>query len=112
MPLKLNMGGVIGVCSGHHSSLSDAIQVEVLGAASNEFGKVINIADDALAPANFLAPSAPITDWLAELDKWSKTSPEFFTGKAIVLDVSKLAANRSELRLQVSDRPSPPSQEG
>lgn len=29
----LNMGGVIGVCSGHHSSLSDAIEVEVLGIA-------------------------------------------------------------------------------
>jgi len=28
----LNMGGVIGICLGHHSSLSDAIQVEVLGA--------------------------------------------------------------------------------
>ncbi len=27
----LNMGGVIGVCSGHHSSLSDAIEVEVIG---------------------------------------------------------------------------------
>ena len=27
----LNMGGVIGVCLGHHSSLSDAIEVEVLG---------------------------------------------------------------------------------
>src|SRR3954465_761944 len=27
----LNMGGVIGVCSGHHSSLSDAIEVEVVG---------------------------------------------------------------------------------
>ena len=25
------MGGVIGVCKGHHSSLSDAIEVEVLG---------------------------------------------------------------------------------
>ncbi len=27
----LNMGGVIGVCKGHHSSLSDAIQVETPG---------------------------------------------------------------------------------
>ena len=44
-----------------------------------------------------LAPSAPIGSWLAELDKWSKTSPEFFTGKAIVLDVSKLGGNRSEI---------------
>ena len=44
-----------------------------------------------------LAPSAPIGSWLAELDKWSKTSPEFFSGKAIVLDVSKLGGNRSEI---------------
>jgi septum site-determining protein MinC len=44
-----------------------------------------------------LAPSAPIASWLAELDTWSKTSPEFFTGKAIVLDVGKLSANRSEI---------------
>src|SRR6059058_2923653 len=27
----LNMGGVIGRCTGHHSSLSDAIKVEVVG---------------------------------------------------------------------------------
>ncbi len=27
----LNMGGVIGYCTGHHSSLGDAIRVEVLG---------------------------------------------------------------------------------
>src|SRR5215217_5242401 len=33
----LNMGGLIGVCSGHHSSLSDAIEVEVLGIAA-DFG--------------------------------------------------------------------------
>ena len=32
----LNMGGVIGVCKGHHSSLSDAIEVEVLGVAVSE----------------------------------------------------------------------------
>ena len=32
----LNMGGVIGICKGHHSSLSDAIEVEVLGIAVSE----------------------------------------------------------------------------
>src|SRR5215204_3033078 len=32
----LNMGGVIGICKGHHSSLSDAIEVEVLGVAMSE----------------------------------------------------------------------------
>ena len=56
----LNMGGVIGICSGHHSSLSDAIAVEVLGSACSPSGKTINIGDGALAPANTLDPSAPI----------------------------------------------------
>ena len=41
----LNMGGVIGKCTGHHSSLSDAIQVEVLGLACDEAGRLMNIAD-------------------------------------------------------------------
>jgi hypothetical protein len=34
----LNMGGVIGVCKGHHSSLSDAIEVEVLGIVVDDKG--------------------------------------------------------------------------
>src|ERR671932_1507190 len=34
----LNMGGVIGCCTGHHSSLSDAIQVEVVGFVTDEAG--------------------------------------------------------------------------
>ncbi|MET0625452.1 MAG: hypothetical protein ABW250_21125 [Pyrinomonadaceae bacterium] len=44
----LNMGGVIGYCKGHHSSLSDAIEVEVLGFVVDEGQKVRNIADGAL----------------------------------------------------------------
>lgn len=60
----LNMGGVIGVCSGHHSSLSDAIEVEVLGAVISEQlsvnSSVLNIADNALTPSNTLKPSAPV----------------------------------------------------
>lgn len=56
----LNMGGVIGVCKGHHSSLSDAIDVEVLGIGANEIGDVLSIADNALKPTNFLKESAPI----------------------------------------------------
>jgi len=56
----LNMGGVIGVCSGHHSSFSDAIEVEVLGAACNEAGDVLNIGDSALPPEYILGESAPI----------------------------------------------------
>ncbi len=56
----LNMGGVIGICKGHHSSLSDAIEVEVLGIAANEHGDVLNIGDNALKPTEFLEKSAPI----------------------------------------------------
>src|SRR6267142_1341391 len=56
----LNMGGVIGSCTGHHSSLSDAIQVAVIGLASDEQGRVMNIADAALTPRTTLGPTAPL----------------------------------------------------
>src|SRR5947208_15411528 len=44
----LNLGGLIGSCSGHHSSLSDAIKVQVIGLACDEQGRVLNIGDVAL----------------------------------------------------------------
>ena len=56
----LNMGGVIGLCSGHHSSFSDAIELEVVGLACAPDGSVINIGNGALAPAKDLNVSAPI----------------------------------------------------
>lgn len=94
----LNMGGVIGVCLGQHSSMSDAIELEVLGivvcdAETRRNGdaeifsrisdyseiildqngkisasprrlfpasKILNIADNALPPTDFLDKSAPI----------------------------------------------------
>jgi hypothetical protein len=56
----LNMGGVIGLCTGHHSSLSDAISVEVMGLVSDEFGTVQNIADAALPVRMKLGDTAPI----------------------------------------------------
>ena len=56
----LNMGGVIGVCKGHHSSFSNAIEVEVVGIACDAHGTVLNISDNALETANSLLPSAPI----------------------------------------------------
>src|SRR5436190_859699 len=46
----LNMGGVIGYCTGHHSSLSDAIRLEVIGLVCDEAGRVRNIGDHALTP--------------------------------------------------------------
>src|SRR3712207_1965490 len=50
----LNMGGVIGCCKGHHSSLSDAIEVEVLGFVVGEDGGPRNISDAALPPRESL----------------------------------------------------------
>ena len=89
----LNMGGIIGICKGHHSSHSDAIEVEVLGICISDPAKrseppalacgfnavytnangnaaplltrglppcILNIADNALEPTDFLKKSAPI----------------------------------------------------
>ncbi len=56
----LNMGGVIGVCKGHHSSFSDAIEVEVIGVACDESERAINIGDGALIPVNKLSPTAQV----------------------------------------------------
>lgn len=56
----LNMGGLIGECTGHHSSYSDAIEVEVLGTVVDTEGVVLNISDRALPPAEYLDRSAPI----------------------------------------------------
>ena len=56
----LNMGGVIGHCTGHHSSLSDAISVEVIGLACDEQGRVHNIADGALPLLETLGKTAPL----------------------------------------------------
>src|SRR5688572_27329345 len=44
----LNMGGVIGYCTGHHSRLGDAIKLEVIGLVCNEDGQVLNIANAGL----------------------------------------------------------------
>ncbi len=56
----LNMGGVIGYCTGHHSSLSDAIRVEVLGVAVDAGARVLNIADQALPLRQTLGATAPL----------------------------------------------------
>ena len=54
------MGGVIGFCTGHHSSLSDAIKLEVAGVVCDEHGNVRNIADHALAPRQTIGETAPL----------------------------------------------------
>lgn len=44
-----------------------------------------------------LAPQAPLTDWLAELDAWVERSPGFFVGRPIVLDLSNLELGKAEV---------------
>jgi dethiobiotin synthetase len=56
----LNMGGVIGYCTGHHSSLGDAIKLQVIGLVCDQDGKVMNISDRALPPHTTLGDTAPI----------------------------------------------------
>ena len=56
----LNMGGVIGLCTGHHSSLGDAIKVEVTGVVCEEEGRALNIADAALPLRSTLGATAPL----------------------------------------------------
>ncbi len=56
----LNMGGVIGCCTGHHSSLGDAIKVEVVGLVCDEDGRISNIADEALPKRDSLGETAPL----------------------------------------------------
>jgi septum site-determining protein MinC len=44
-----------------------------------------------------LTPAAPITGWLAELDKWTRNSPDFFVGRPIILDLATVALDQSEI---------------
>jgi septum site-determining protein MinC len=45
-----------------------------------------------------LTPATPIVGWLAELDKWTKSSPDFFVGRAIILDLATVALSQSGIR--------------
>ena len=44
-----------------------------------------------------LTPSRPINEWLAQLDKWSGNSPNFFAGRPIILDLAGAAVAVSEI---------------
>jgi hypothetical protein len=55
----LNLGGLVGRCLGHHHSLSNAIEVEVIGMAVRN-GRILNIADAAIEPRDALLCSAPL----------------------------------------------------
>jgi hypothetical protein len=55
----LNLGGLIGKCVGHHHSLSNAIEVEVLGMPVVD-GRILNIAEGAVAPRETLDIATPL----------------------------------------------------
>jgi septum site-determining protein MinC len=44
-----------------------------------------------------LTPEAPIADWLTELDNSIRTSPGFFIGRAVVLDLSAVTLSESAI---------------
>src|SRR6516165_970988 len=44
-----------------------------------------------------LTPSQPINEWLAQLDKWSGNSPNFFAGRPIILDLAGASVAVSEI---------------
>jgi len=47
--------------------------------------------------AFFLKPTQPISQWLVELDKWSRNSPNFFAGKPIILDLGGAVVGATEI---------------
>lgn len=50
-----------------------------------------------------LAPSAPVAEWLEDLDALARRSPAFFVGRPVILDVSGLGFERADLVALVAD---------
>jgi septum site-determining protein MinC len=50
-----------------------------------------------------LAPVAPLGDWLAEIDAAATRSPGFFSGRAVIIDVSAIKLDKSELTALISE---------
>src|SRR5947208_2149163 len=50
-----------------------------------------------------LAPEAPLAEWLEDLDAWLARSPGFFMGRPVVLDVSALTVEKTELTTLIAD---------
>ena len=50
-----------------------------------------------------LAPELPIVDWLAELDAWTKTSPGFFLGRPVILDLAATSLSASGITHLLSE---------
>ena len=55
----LNLGGLVGQCLGHHHSLNNAIEVEVIGMPVRD-GEIMNIQEGAIAPRTTLERTAPL----------------------------------------------------
>lgn len=55
----LNLGGLVGQCLGHHHSLSNAIEVEVIGMPLSD-GRILNIAENAVPMSGTLDTTAPL----------------------------------------------------
>jgi septum site-determining protein MinC len=50
-----------------------------------------------------LTPEAPVFDWLANLDAWTRRSARFFVGKPVVLDLSALMLSKSGIAHLVAE---------
>jgi septum site-determining protein MinC len=50
-----------------------------------------------------LAPRAPLEGWLSQIDATLERSPGFFTGRAVILDVSALQIDKNELASLIRD---------
>src|SRR5436190_11705682 len=44
-----------------------------------------------------LAPALPIHQWIAQLDEWTRNSPNFFAGRPIILDLASVALPFSDI---------------
>jgi septum site-determining protein MinC len=42
-----------------------------------------------------LAPEAPVAEWLTQLDKWIRSSPGFFVGRPVVLNLAGVTLSES-----------------
>jgi septum site-determining protein MinC len=49
-----------------------------------------------------LSAEAPLPDWLASLDQWTRNSPGFFVGRPVVLDLSALSLDTAEIAALVA----------
>jgi septum site-determining protein MinC len=50
-----------------------------------------------------LAPTAPVADWLKEIDGAAERSPGFFSSRPIILDVSNVGLDRGELTALITE---------